>query len=230
MAPTVPRAGDHPGGYTLAATGTVVGTYQWSAVYGGDANDTAAQDQGGTTEQATVNPASPTITTTPGGTVSMAGFTISGVKYLDATGDGFSIDDTPQAGVTIDLYQVVNGCQTLVGSTITASDGTYSFTGYSPGTYEVTESVPSGYVQTGGGPNGGAGNTYYTINAAAGHNYSGNNFDDYLVPTSCCPSLVFKVGSGGSTTTVSNLAGHTSQGNTVSVTLPRRAPARSTPW
>ena len=28
--------------------------------------------------------------------------------------------------------------------------------------------MPSGYIQTGGGPNGIAGNTYYTINATAG--------------------------------------------------------------
>ena len=47
--------------------------------------------------------------------------------------------------------------------------------------------MPSGYVQTGGGPNGDAGDAYYTINAAAGHNYSGNNFDDYLIPSGCCP-------------------------------------------
>ena len=188
--------------------------------YSGDANDTTATDQGGTSEQATVNPANPTIVTTPGGTVSTAGFTISGVKYLDATGDGFSADDTPQGGVTIDLYQVANGCQTLVGSTITASNGTYSFAGYSPGTYEVAESVPSGYVQTGGGPNGSAGSAYYTITAVAGHSYTGNNFDDYLVPTNSCTSFVFKVGSGSSSTSVSTLSGHTSQGQTVSVALP----------
>ena len=213
-------AGDHPGGYSLSSTGTVVGTYQWNASYSGDANDSTANDQGGTSEQATVNPASPTIVTTPGGTVSMAGSTISGVKYLDATGDGFSADDTRQGGVTIDLYQVVNGCRTPVGSTITASDGTYSFTGYSPGTYEVAESVPSGYIQTGGGPNGTAGNAYYTINAPTGQNDSGINFDDYLIPSNPCTSFVFKVGSGWSATSASTLSGHTSQGQTVSVALP----------
>ena len=88
------------------------------------------------------------------------------------TGDGFSSDDTGKGGVTINLYQETNassglqvgsGGDMFVASTTTASDGTYSFTVTSPGTYYVQESVPSGYLQTGGGPNGSAGNTYYTV-------------------------------------------------------------------
>ena len=118
----------------------------------------------------TVSPASPTITTTPGGTVAHRhGFTISGTKYLDLTGNGFSVrrhpagrrDDQPLPGRTSGTPT------TLVATTTTASDGTYSFTVNTPGTYYVQESVPSGYVQTGGGPNGSAGNTYYTVNAAS---------------------------------------------------------------
>ena len=66
--------------------------------------------------------------------------------------------------------------------------------------------MPSGYVQTGGGPNGGAGDTYYTIIAAAGHNYSGYNFDDYPVPT-CYPSTSLKVRLRLLSTTVSSLTG-----------------------
>ena len=106
--------------------------------------------------------------------------------------------------------QVGSGGDTLVTSTTTASNGTYSFTLTNPGTYYVQESVPSGYIQTGGGPDGSAGNTYYTINATSGHSYSGNNFDDYLIPN-CCPSSVsFKVTTpGGSSQTVTNLSGNT---------------------
>ncbi len=44
---------------------TVAGTYTWTARYGGDPNNNAASDQGGSAEQVTVAPASPTITTTP---------------------------------------------------------------------------------------------------------------------------------------------------------------------
>ena len=120
--------------------------------------------------------------------MTLGGITISGTKYLDLTGNGFSSDDTPQSGVTIDLYQVNGSGQPaavrhLVASTTTASNGTYSFTVTSPGTYYVQESVPSGYIQTGGGPNGSAGNTYYTIVATSGHSYSGYNFDDFQIPT-----------------------------------------------
>ena len=100
--------------------------------------------------------------------------------------------------MTIDLYletngtsglQVGSGGDTLVATTTTASNGTYSFAVATAGTYYVQESVPAGYIQTGGGPNGSAGNTYYTIVATSGHSYSGYNFDDFLIPT-CAPTNV----------------------------------------
>ena len=123
---------------------------------------------------------------------------ISGTKYQDLTGNGFSASDLEQSGVTIDLYMETNGTsglQTgtggdkLVATAVTGSNGTYSFTDLCPGTYYVQEVVPTGYVQTGGGPNGTAGDTYYTICTQTGQTYTGNNFDDYLVPT-CTPSAV----------------------------------------
>ena len=49
---------------TLPTTGTVAGTYTWTARYVGDANNAAANDQGGVAEQTVVRPASPTIVTT----------------------------------------------------------------------------------------------------------------------------------------------------------------------
>ncbi len=54
-----------PTGYTLPTTGTVTGTYQWDASYSGDTNNNAVSDNNAANEQVTVNPASPTITTTP---------------------------------------------------------------------------------------------------------------------------------------------------------------------
>ena len=169
--------------------------------------------------------ASPSITTTPGGTVQLGDITITGIKYQDLTGSGFSSDDTPLAGVTIDLYSSSNnsnGLQTgsggdkLVGSTVTGSNGAYSFTVASAGTYFVTEVVPSGYIQTGGGPNGSAGCTYYTITATSNHTYGGNNFDDFMIPT-CTPTCVYyKVTTpSGHSTTVTELSGNTQQGDTV---------------
>ena len=80
--------------------------------------------------------------------------------------------------------------------------------------------MPSGYIQTGGGPNGSAGNTYYTIVATSGHSYSGYNFDDYLVPTCTPTNVCYKVTTPSNcSTTVTNLAGNTQQGDTVTVTF-----------
>jgi uncharacterized repeat protein (TIGR01451 family) len=155
--------------------------------------------------------------------------TISGTKYNDLTGNGFSRDDTPQNGVTIDLYMETNGTSglqtgsggdTLVATTTTGNNGAYSFTGLAAGTtYYVQEVVPTGngqtYVQTGGGPNGAAGSTYYTICTAAGGAYTGNNFDDYLVPT-CSPTNVSYLVNNKA---VPNLSGNTQQGDTVTVTF-----------
>jgi hypothetical protein len=53
--------GNNPGGYLP----TAVGTYQWTAVYSGDANNDSAHDQGGPLETQTVGPAGPAIKTTP---------------------------------------------------------------------------------------------------------------------------------------------------------------------
>ena len=41
----------------LATTGTAAGAYTWSVAYGGDVNNNAATDQGGTAEQTVVSPA-----------------------------------------------------------------------------------------------------------------------------------------------------------------------------
>ena len=62
-----------PTGYTLPTTGTVTGTYQWDASYGGDGNNTTVSDTNATNEQVTVNQATPAVSTTiedaGGGTV-----------------------------------------------------------------------------------------------------------------------------------------------------------------
>ncbi len=58
-----------PTGYTLPTNAAVIGLYQWDARYSGDSNNSPASDNNDRNEQVTVSPASPTITTTPGGTV-----------------------------------------------------------------------------------------------------------------------------------------------------------------
>src|SRR5262249_28960051 len=54
-----------PTGFILPTTGTVTGTYQWNASCSGDTNNNSASDINNVNEQVTVNPASPTLNTTP---------------------------------------------------------------------------------------------------------------------------------------------------------------------
>jgi hypothetical protein len=157
---------------------------------------------------------------TPGGTIPVGGITIGGTKYLDLTGNGFSTDDTPQAGVTIDLDRAKSSGEASVASTTTGSDGTHVFTVSMPGTCYVQESVPSGYVQTGGGPCGNAGNTCYTIVAAACHGYAGYDFDDVQIPTCTPTDVCYRVTTPSRCSqTLTNLVDSTQQGDTVTATF-----------
>src|SRR5262249_6268709 len=54
-----------PTGFTLPSSGTVTGTYQWNATYSGDGNNNSVSENGNAAERVTVNPASPSIVTTP---------------------------------------------------------------------------------------------------------------------------------------------------------------------
>ena len=155
---TVTITGD--GVYTVPAAvlAAQVGTYTWSASYAGDSLNNGAVDQGGSAEQvAFVSP--------PGGT-------ISGTKYNDVTGNGFSADDTPLGGITIDLYKGTSATGTPFKMAITAPNGTYSFTNLPNGTYFVQESVPANSVETGG-------LLGYVVTVSAGTHSTGNNFDDF---------------------------------------------------
>lgn len=106
---------------------------------------------------------------------------ISGTKYNDCTGNGFSNDDTGLAGVTIRLFK--NGGTTPIATTVTGADGSYVFKDLGPGNYFVQEApVPTGWTQTGG-------NSGYTVKATSGNNDTCNDFDDYhtvCVVTSWC--------------------------------------------
>ena len=144
--------------------------------------------------------------------------TISGVKYLDLTGNGLTSDDTPLGGMTINLYVDANhdgvldcGDGNPVATTVTASGtGAYSFTGLATGTYFVQEVTPSNYVRT--APTVA---TYYTIVATAGSVSTGNNFDNYHLCSCCQSSLtnVYYVING--TTVVTDLRGNTHQGDEI---------------
>ena len=58
----------------------------------------------------------------------------------------FDPSESPIAGVTVKLYDAAGN---LVGTTVTNSQGAYSFLNLRPGTYTVRESQPGGYFQGG---------------------------------------------------------------------------------
>jgi Ca2+-binding RTX toxin-like protein len=75
---------------------------------------------------------------------------ISGAKWDDLDGDGRRVQGEPGlAGVTIYLDLNQNGqLDANEPWTITAADGSYSFTNLTTGIYTVCEVIPSGYAQT----------------------------------------------------------------------------------
>ncbi|MGI6415524.1 MAG: beta-propeller fold lactonase family protein [Thermoguttaceae bacterium] len=84
------------------------------------------------------------------GNVSISG-EIRGTKWNDLDGDGQRDTGEPGLGnvrVYVDLDN--DGQFDSIGepSVLTASDGSYSFTGLGPGTYTVAEIVPDGWTQT----------------------------------------------------------------------------------
>ena len=83
----------------------------------------------------------------PGGA---PGPTISGTKFTDITGDGFSADDTPLGSdiqpVIIQLHAASDN--SLVALTVTDASGNYFFNNVAAGQYFVTEETPDGWTQT----------------------------------------------------------------------------------
>jgi hypothetical protein len=111
--------------------------------------------------------------------------TVSGTKFTDLTGDGFSADDTPLNGTTVRLFKDTNNNSTLdsgdaeiasqVTGTAPAAEGTYSFN-VGAGLHFVREDVPAGFSQT-GGP------AFYPINPVSGTNITDLNFGNFRVST-----------------------------------------------
>lgn len=86
-------------GYTLPTTGTVTGTYQWEAVYGGDANNNSASENNNVNEQTAVYPVSPTITTSANPssvTLGAPSQTVEGEDCHNSTDDDFEANRSCQ--------------------------------------------------------------------------------------------------------------------------------------
>ena len=138
---------------------------------------------------------------------------ISGTAYRDIYGDGPTGALTPESGVTVQLFKA--GSATPIATTVSASNGTYSFTKLATGNYTVKEVVPKGWVQTGG--IGG----FAVDLTKAGQTVSGkyfDNFDASLYSTSAVSNEQYTVTSpSGTVTHPTSLNGNIQQGDTVTI-------------
>ncbi len=138
---------------------------------------------------------------------------ISGTTYRDITGNGPSGDLTPESGVTIQLFKA--GGSSPIASTVSGSNGGYSFTKLGTSDYTVEEVVPKGWVQTGG--LGG-----YTVDLTkSGQPVTGRNFDNFdaaLYSTSAISDIKYTVtASSGQVTHPTSLNGNIQPGDKVTV-------------
>src|SRR5262249_43801446 len=119
---TVTGNGPYAASVTLPTTGTVAGTYTWTAHYSsGDGNNADADDQGGVAEQTVVSPASPTLTTTPNPTTVTLGDTTPPVLTDTATLSGGYY---PTGDITFELFR---GSTLVHTETVTVSgNGVYT--------------------------------------------------------------------------------------------------------
>jgi SdrD B-like domain/RTX calcium-binding nonapeptide repeat (4 copies) len=101
---------------------------------------------------------------------------ISGTKFEDVTGNGFSSDDPVLNASNPDFVPVtvrLSQGSTVVATTTTDSTGSYTFSNVIPGPYTLTEVAPNGWVETA------ARSTSVMLGSGAA--LTGNDFDNFLV-------------------------------------------------
>ncbi len=126
-----------------------------------------------------------TATVLFGNQANAAAGTVTGLKFNDANGNGLRDDGEPGvAAVTINLLASAGG--SLVASTTTASDGTFTFSGVNPGSYQVSEVVPDGSVQTLPGGDG-----MIPVTVAAGATTSGVLFGNRSTTAGSISGFIF---------------------------------------
>src|SRR5258705_4974981 len=121
-------------------------------------------------------------------------FGVLGKKLTDITGNGASGDDTGLGGITIFIDKDGNSSLSAGDlSTVTASDGTWSFTGldFNVAGKKILEVVPGGYVET-------VGTAGYTIIGTSGTNQTGLNFENFKLFTVSGQKLTDITGNGAS--------------------------------
>jgi hypothetical protein len=145
-----------------------------------------------------------TVTSTSGTNVTGETFgnkqvaSISGTVYVDMNGNGVrNTGEAAEAGVTVQLIQ--NG--SVIGSTTTATDGTYTFNNLSAGTYSVGEVPPSGWVRSSVAPP--------PITVTSTDNPTGIDFGNFKTVTLSGTAFNDKNGNGTQDAGESGLAGVT---------------------
>jgi uncharacterized repeat protein (TIGR01451 family) len=106
-----------PTGFPLPNSATGAGTYQWTASYSGDGNNTAVSDSDPAVEQTTVVAASPELVTTPIPNTLAQGVTLTDEAFLQG---GFS----PTGTITFTLLH--NGTQVDTETVSVNGNGTYT--------------------------------------------------------------------------------------------------------
>ena len=130
-----------PGDYTVTFIAPVGATPTSPNAGGDDALDSDIDAAG--------NVSVSLVSGTPDMTID-AGFltpaSVGDFVWEDLNGNG--VQDSGEPGVVVDVDLLDAGSGTVVASTTTAADGSYSFTNVAPGTYRVRFSNPSGYQIT----------------------------------------------------------------------------------
>src|SRR5208337_2794900 len=129
---TVTANGPYSASYTLPTSGTVAGTYTWSAAYSSDANNNAASETGSATngEQTVVSKANPTITTTASPATTTLGTTAPTISDTATLSGAYFF---PTGSITFTL--------TLNGNAVSAATQTDTVTANGP--YSASYTLPT---------------------------------------------------------------------------------------
>ena len=105
---------------------------------------------------------------------------MAGTEFVDANGN--NVQDSGEPGLAGITIQLIGSGNTVVASTTTAADGSYSFTNLAPASYTLKEVAPaSPYFETGsalgtaGGSRSGL-DTFTGVSLVSGTNATGYNF------------------------------------------------------
>jgi hypothetical protein len=163
--------------------------------------------------------------------VVLNGGRISGHVLQDLTGNGLVAGAPALSGVHVKIFAdtdhngTLDSRDRLVASRFSAADGSYAFANLAAGTYFVTETTPGGFVRT--APTS---SSYHTVHLTAGAAVTGQDFANFQVPHRRAVShFSFTVTApDGTHTTVTDLRGHTQQGDTVTANFTIAAKAGPT--